>query len=129
MSCGQKMRQTRLRPQKRSKTDFTERYLSKYQMVIQVHYATIMKRNKVVAEATNKYGTRSRGAGFWDRSMHAEVAVVKRLGDISQLRDATLIVVRYLKNGDYCGSKPCPKCQVFLEKCMEVYGLRKVIYS
>lgn len=62
-------------------------------------------------------------------TIHAERAVVKRLGDISQLRGATLIVVRYNKLGHTLNSKPCHDCQIFLEKCIREYGLRKVIYS
>ena len=93
------------------------------------HHATIIKRNKVLASAINRAGSRSRGAGYSDWTIHAERAVVKRLGDISQLRGATLIVVRYNKKGQMLNSKPCHDCELFLEKCMRYYGLRKVIYS
>lgn len=93
------------------------------------HHATIIKRNKVLASAINKVGSRSMGAGYSDWTIHAERAVVKRLGDISQLRGATLIVVRYNKKGQMLNSKPCHDCELFLEKCMRDYGLRKVIYS
>jgi hypothetical protein len=93
------------------------------------HHATIIKMNKVLASAINRAGSRSRGAGYSDWTIHAERAVVKRLGDISQLRGATLIVVRYNKKGQMLNSKPCHDCELFLEKCMRDYGLRKVIYS
>lgn len=40
-----------------------------------------------------------------------------------------MIVVRVNKQGDLMNSKPCPDCERFLFKCMNEYGLRKVIYS
>ena len=94
-----------------------------------LHYAQLTKRNKVIAIARNSIGSRSRGCGWSDASIHAERAVVKRLGDISQLRGCTMVVVRVNKNGDLLNSEPCSECQVFLFKCMNEYGLRKVVYS
>ena len=94
-----------------------------------LHHATIIRRNKVLASAYNTVGTRSRGCGYSDQTIHAERAVVKRLGDVSQLRGATLIVVRLNRQGELRNSKPCHDCDLFLEKCMREYGLRKVIYS
>ena len=93
------------------------------------HHATIIKRNKVLASAMNKIGSRSMGCGYSDWTIHAERAVVKRLGDISQLRGATLYVCRFNKEGELRDSKPCHECQVFLEKCIREYGLRKVVYT
>lgn len=95
----------------------------------QLHYAQLIKRNKVIAIARNSIGSRSRGCGWSDNTIHAERAVVKRLGDISQLRGCIMTVVRVNKNGELLGSKPCPACERFLFKCMNEYGLRKVIYS
>jgi hypothetical protein len=94
-----------------------------------LHYAKILRRNKVIASSRNSIGTRSRGCGYSDQSIHAERAVVKRLGDISQLDGCVLLVVRISKQGELRNSKPCADCQKFLEKCMREYGLRKVIYS
>lgn len=94
------------------------------------HMATLYgRRRKVLAVARNTIGTRSRGSGWDDQSLHAERAVVKRLGDISQLRGCTLEVVRLNKSNEVRNSKPCHNCEMFLEKCMREYGLRKVIYS
>lgn len=95
----------------------------------QLHYATILKRNKILASSINRIGSRSKGCGYSDMTIHAERAVVKSLGDISQLRGATLIVVRYNKSGEILGSQPCHDCMLFLNKCIKEYGLRKVIYS
>jgi len=93
------------------------------------HIARITRRRKVIAEARNKIGTRSRGSGWDDQSLHAERAVVKRLGDISQLNGCTLEVIRLNKSGKVRNSKPCENCNMFLQKCMREYGLRKVLYS
>ena len=94
-----------------------------------LHYAQLVQRNKVIAIARNSVGSRSRGCGYSDQTIHAERAVVKRLGDVSQLRGCVMIVVRVNKQGNLLNSKPCPECERFLFKCMNEYGLRKVIYS
>lgn len=94
-----------------------------------LHYAELYKRNKLMASSRNRIGSRSRGCGWSDQTLHAERAVVKRFGDVSQLHGCILIVVRINKQGDILGSKPCADCEKFLEKCMKEYGLLKVIYS
>ncbi len=93
-----------------------------------LHTAVIMKRGKVIATAQNRIGTRSRGSGYSDQTIHAEKAVVKKLGDISQLRGATLCVWR-VSCINVLPSKPCEDCHLFLEKCMREYGLRAVYYT
>jgi hypothetical protein len=94
-----------------------------------LHYAQLIKRNKVIAIARNSIGSRSRGCGWSDHSIHAERAVVKRLGDLSQLRGCVMVVVRINRNDELLSSKPCWDCERFLFKCMNEYGLRKDIYS
>ena len=54
---------------------------------------------------------------------------MKRFGDVSQLHGCILIVVRINKQGEILSSKPCSDCQIFLQKCIEKYGLLKVLYS
>lgn len=93
------------------------------------HSATLYRRGKPIMTARNSVGSRSRGCGYSDQTIHAERAVVKRLGDLSQLNGCVLVVLRLNKQGDVLGSKPCADCQKFLEKCMREYGLRKVLYS
>lgn len=95
----------------------------------QYHQAVITLRNKLLAVGHNAVGSRSRGAGYSQNTIHAERAVVKNLGDLSLLRGATLIVYRYNAHDKLLDSKPCGDCHLFLEKCMKDYGLRKVIYS
>jgi hypothetical protein len=94
-----------------------------------LHHAIILKGNKVLASAFNKVGSRSRGWGYSEKTIHAEVNVIKSLGDMSLLKGATLIVVRHGVDGTLRSSKPCENCHNFLQKCMDDYGLRKVIYS
>ncbi len=97
---------------------------------ISFHRATLYgRRGRVVATARNTIGTRSRGSGWDDNSLHAERAVVKRLGDVSQLSGCTLEVIRFNRHGEVRNSKPCHDCVMFLEKCIREYGLRKVVYS
>lgn len=100
-----------------------------------VHMAVLVKRGKVIAQATNKIGSRSRGSGYSAYTIHAERNVVKDLGDISQLRGADMYIMRFSKDRKregfdrFMGSKPCPSCQLFLEKCIREYGLKNVLYT
>ena len=101
-----------------------------------VHIAVVVGRGgKILATATNKAGTRSKGSGYSDYSIHAEKNVVKELGDISKLRDADMYVMRispdHKREGldKFLCSKPCPQCTLFLEKCMREYGLKRVFYT
>ena len=100
-----------------------------------VHVAVIIKRNKVIAVATNKVGSRSRGAGWSDCTIHAEKNVVKELGNFDLLRGAIMYVFRIsrckTKEGQdkIQNSEPCHDCHIFLQKCIHKYGLRKIFYS
>lgn len=97
-----------------------------------VHLAVLVRRGKVIAMASNRIGSRSRGAGYSAHSIHAEKNVVKTLGDIRLLRGCDLYVMRIPKScgaTEFQSSKPCHSCQVFLEKCMREYGLRNVLYT
>jgi hypothetical protein len=103
------------------------------------HVAVIIKRSKILSVGTNRAGSRSCGSGFSSYSLHAERAAVKALGDLSRLRGAELFVLRVPAAGHVRGSgvaardllfsRPCHECTVFLEKCMRVWGLRRVLYS
>ena len=100
----------------------------------EVHIAVLVKRGKVIASDRNRYGTRSRGSGFSNNSIHAERSVVKQLGDISQLKGADMFIMRFARNrllegyDRFKSSKPCYGCELFLEKCMREYGLKNVYY-
>ena len=93
------------------------------------HEARIEFRGKVIATAKNKAGSRSSGCGCNDHTMHAECAVVKRLGDLSRLRGCVLIVIRINKRNELRQSKPCYDCEIMLTKFMKKWGLRRVEYS
>lgn len=94
-----------------------------------LHYATITKHGKKIASSRNRVGSRSKGCGYSNQTIHAERAVVKSLGDVSQLRGCILTVIRVNKRGQIMNSKPCASCVKFLEKCIKKYGLLKVMYS
>jgi hypothetical protein len=96
----------------------------------QIHIAVVMKRGKILEIAHNAIGSRSKGPGFETRTIHAERAVLKKVGDISQLRGAVLIVIRIAKGTkEVVNSEPCHSCRCHLEKCMREYGLKQVYYS
>jgi hypothetical protein len=100
-----------------------------------IHVAILVKRNKVIAIATNKIGSRSRGAGWSDYTIHAEKNVIKEVGNIEHIRGATMYVFRISRCRSKEGSEkiqnsePCYDCHIFLQKCIQKYGLRKVFYS
>ena len=94
------------------------------------HIAVVMKRNNVLAVASNSSGSRSRGCGYAERTIHAERAVLKKIGDVRQLQGAILIVLRISRGlKEIVNSEPCHACKCHLEKCMKEYGLRNVYYS
>jgi hypothetical protein len=93
------------------------------------HVALLAQGNKILATATNRLGSRSKGSGYSARTIHAEKSVIKEVGDITKIRGATLYVIRLNRSEHICGSKPCSECQLFLNKCFTQYGLRRVFYS
>lgn len=99
-------------------------------MKVNLHIAFLFGRGGVLlGMATNRSGTRSSGAGFSCNTIHAERAVLKAVGDISLLRDATLVVVRVNKHGELRLSEPCHECKCHLSAAMTKYGLKRVYYS
>jgi hypothetical protein len=95
-----------------------------------VHLALLVKRGKILAQATNGQGTRSRGSGYSTHGIHAEKNCVKRLGDVQKMRGADMIVMRFSKHKDrFLNSTPCEECELFLKKCMREYGLKNVYYT
>lgn len=100
-----------------------------------LHVAILLRRGKILATATNREGDRSCGCGFSDWSLHAEKAVIKKVGDLNKIRGATMIVIRVVQmkrktaSPSLGKSDPCYDCEKFLKKCMKEYGLRAVYYS
>jgi hypothetical protein len=100
--------------------------------VTNIHIAAIVLRGKIIAEATNRVGSRSKGCGYSNSTIHAEKNVVKMLGDYNKLRDADMYVMRCGRGPNFLNfvnSKPCPDCEYFLNKCMKKYGLKNVYYT
>lgn len=96
----------------------------------QAHIAMIIKRGKIINIATNNVGSRSKGCGFETRTIHAERAVLKKMGDNTKLAGAIMIVIRIAKGTrQIVNSEPCHSCKCHLEKCMKEHGLRYVYYS
>ena len=101
-----------------------------------LHIAIVVKRGKILAEATNKVASRSNGASSRGSQsyIHAERNVLRTLGDLSKLRGADMYVMR-LAGGcndtdvKFKYSQPCPECTVLLNKCMREYGLRNVYFT
>ena len=106
----------------------------RYAHFASIHVAVLMKRGKIIAKATNGFGSRSRGSGYSESSIHAERNVIKEFGNIYDLKGVEMYVVRISRNyksegsNQFIGSKPCCQCQPFLEKCMREYGLKNVYY-
>jgi hypothetical protein len=97
-----------------------------------VHIAIVVLRGKIIAEATNRIGSRSKGSGYSAQTIHAERNVLKVLGDYNKLRDADIYVMRCGKGinaHNFINSKPCQGCECFLNKCMNKYGLKNVYYT
>jgi hypothetical protein len=97
-----------------------------------VHIAVVVQRGKIIAEATNRLGSRTKGCGYSDYTIHAERNVIKKIGDYNKLRDADMYVMRCGRGenvGKFINSKPCSECECFLNKCIRKYGLRNVYYT
>lgn len=95
-----------------------------------LHMAFLYGRGGMcIAMATNSVGSRSRGAGYSDYTIHAERAVLRAVGNTALLKDCVLVVVRINKQGEILGSEPCHECKCHLTAAMRKYGLRRVFYS
>jgi hypothetical protein len=100
-----------------------------------VHVAILVKRGRVIAEASNRIGSRSSGSGYSKNTIHAERNVVKALGDTSLMRGADMYIMRISQNKLKVGydrfmhSEPCSSCRLFLQKCMREYGLKNVYWT
>jgi hypothetical protein len=94
-----------------------------------LHIAMVYSRGICIGLATNSVGSRSKGAGYSKSTIHAERAVLKKVGDTTLLRDASLVVIRIDKEGRIMNSEPCHACRCHLSAAMKKYGLRCVYHS
>ena len=88
------------------------------------HTAIIAKGNRILCVAVNQFGY-----GHSRHTIHAEVNVIRELGDLSLLRHASLYVWRLTKAEEPTNSKPCSRCMRFLKKCQREYGLGTIYYT
>jgi cytidine deaminase len=93
------------------------------------HIAALFKHGKLLSIATNRCMTRSSSPCSAGYTIHAERNAIYKLGDVSKLKGATMVVIRVLADGSLGESKPCHSCQQHLKKCMDKHGLLKVFYS
>ena len=103
------------------------------------HIAVIVSRGKIIAEATNRIGFRSRDSRSYsntyvhpDKNIHAERNVIKALGSHSKLKNADMYILKFGRNecsDQFINSKPCAKCECYLKKCIRLYGLKNIYYS
>jgi deoxycytidylate deaminase len=103
------------------------------------HVAVVVYRGKIIASAVNRIGYRREDSrSFYntylhtDKNIHAEENVVRTLGNYNKLKDADMYIMRFGRgqnDGKYVNSKPCAKCQCFLNKCIREYKLKRVFYT
>lgn len=86
------------------------------------HAAVIVKGNKILSEASNKYiqGSNVPNIG----SIHAEENAIKLAKDKKDLRGATIYIARVASYGPAM-SKPCHRCQYFIKHA----GIKRIIYT
>jgi hypothetical protein len=95
-----------------------------------LHIAVLVKKGKIIETATNFLGSRSSGCGYDNRSIHAERALLKKLGNNNRMNGATMIVIRLTQGtNQLSNSKPCEGCEPHLKKCIKLYKLKAVYYS
>ena len=106
-------------------------HIQKTSHITHHHIAIILSaRGKVLAISDNRAGSRSQGCGHSDYTIHAERAVIKKLGDKTLLKGATLIVIRQNSaKTAFIKSDPCHDCKLQLLKHMIEDGLKWVYHS
>jgi hypothetical protein len=85
------------------------------------HVAILFLGRKMIAIGQNRLGNR--------RTIHAEMDVIREVGDTAKIRGATLLVIRIGTQGNLMNSAPCPACKCLLEKCKKTYGLKSFLHS
>lgn len=85
------------------------------------HVAILYIGRKMIAIGQNRLGNR--------RTIHAEMDVIREVGDTAKIRGATLLVIRIGAQGNLMNSAPCPACKCLLEKCKKTYGLKSFLHS
>jgi hypothetical protein len=99
---------------------YESRYTLKHQKT-SCHVALVFHSRRLIAIGQNMLGGRN--------MIHAEADAIRKVGDISKLRGAVLVVIRIGRTGDIRYSAPCHSCQCLIDKCKREYGLRDCIHS
>jgi hypothetical protein len=118
----------------------TDIKIAKFRLTnIITHVAVIVSRGKIIAEATNRIGFRSRESRSYsntyvhpEKNIHAERNVIKALGSYSKLKNADMYILKFGRGearDEFINSKPCARCECYLKKCIKQYGLRNIYYS
>lgn len=81
--------------------------------------AVVLRKNKIVGRGYNKLKTHPKLSKYGYYSCHAECDAIMRASE-----GDTLVVVRLLKSGKLCCSKPCDRCLKFAKD----YGIKKIYY-
>lgn len=90
------------------------------------HFAMVYDGNgELLCCARNRPMTRARGCGADFHTIHAEMAVLKKLGDLRLLAGSTLVVARITPAGNLASSKPCKSCEKKLMLMMSRYCLKE----
>lgn len=94
-----------------------------------LHIAFIIRRGKILSIASNSVGSRQKGCGYNERTIHAEMAALKKL-DWRDLDGADMYVFRWrISVNNIAYSLPCYNCSTVLNKCIKNWGLKRVYYS
>ncbi len=89
------------------------------------HGSVVIYRGKIIGKGFNRYIN----SDYCDKvSLHAEVSAIndalKRVS-AEELKKCKLIVIRINKEGDCLNSRPCCKCQEYINK----FCIKKVFHS
>lgn len=94
-----------------------------------LHVAFIVRRGKILTIASNSVGSRTKGCGYNERTIHAEMAALKKV-DWRDLDGAHMYVFRWrASDQNIAYSHPCHNCTTVLNKCIKNWGLKKIYYS
>ncbi len=99
---------------------YPSRFTMKHQKT-SCHVALVFHKRRLLAIGQNLLGGRN--------MIHAEADAIRKVGDMSKLRGAVLVVIRIGRDGEMRYSAPCHSCQCLIEKCKREYGLRDCIHS
>jgi len=89
------------------------------------HVAMIFSGKRLIAIGQNNKIGHSRNHNT--PTVHAEIDAINAIGT-KHLRDTILVVIRITSVG-LQNSKPCHSCECFLQKCIKIHGMHKIIHS